>query len=49
LQSIGLFNGVALFVVWTPRGEDGEIPHLISARKAVSHEQNAWFQRYRRH
>jgi len=21
LQSVGVFNGVALFVVWTPRGE----------------------------
>jgi len=48
LQSIGLFNGVVLFVVWTPRGEHGDIPHLISARKAVSHEEKAWFQRYRK-
>lgn len=47
-QSIGLFNGVVLFVVWTPRGEHGDIPHLISARKAVTHEQEAWFQRYRK-
>jgi uncharacterized DUF497 family protein len=31
-QSIGMFNGVGLFVVWTPRGEDGNSPHLISAR-----------------
>jgi len=50
LQSIGLCNGVVLFVAWTPRGKDGgidhDIPHLISARKAVSHEQKAWFQRY---
>jgi len=49
LQSIGVFNGVALFVVWTPRGEEGDTPHLISARKAVSHEEKAWFQRYRKH
>jgi len=48
LQSLGLFNGVVLFVVWTPRGEDGDIPHLISARKAVSHEERAWFARYRK-
>lgn len=47
-QSIGLFHGVVLFVVWTPRGEHGDIPHLISARKAVAHEQKAWFQRYRK-
>lgn len=47
-QSIGVFNGVALFVVWTPRGEHGDIPHLISARKAVKHEQQAWGRRYRR-
>ncbi len=38
LQSVGVFNGVALFVVWTPRGEDGDMAHLISARKAVHHE-----------
>jgi len=48
LQSLGLFNGVVLFVVWTPRGEHGDIPHLISARKAVFHETTAWFQRYRK-
>lgn len=48
-QSIGVFNGVALFVVWTPRGENGDIPHIISARKALRHERQAWFQRYRKH
>jgi len=48
LQSVGLLNGVVLFVVWTPRGEHGDIPHLVSARKAVSHEEKAWFQRYRK-
>ena len=41
-QSIGMFNGVA----WTPRGDEGDIPHLISVRKAESHEEQAWFQRY---
>jgi len=46
LHSLGWFKGVVLFVVWTPRGEDGDIPHLISARKAVSHEEKAWFERY---
>jgi len=48
-QSIGVFNGVALFVVWTPRGKFGDTPHLISARKAQSHEEKAWYQRYRKH
>ncbi len=47
-QSIGVINGVLLFVVWTPRGVTGDQPHLISARKAVSHEQRAWSQRYRK-
>jgi uncharacterized DUF497 family protein len=28
LQSIGVFNAAPLFVVWTPRGEDGETAHL---------------------
>lgn len=44
-QSVGIFKGVPLFVVWTPRDEDDE-PHLISARKAVSHEEQAWIKRY---
>lgn len=43
-QSIGLLNGVALFVAWTPRGADE--PHLISARKASTHERKAWNERY---
>lgn len=46
LQSVGLINGVALFVVWTPRGENGDTPHIISARKAVSHEEQAWSHRF---
>ena len=29
LQSVGMFNRIALVVVWTPRGDDGEIAHLI--------------------
>lgn len=41
-QSIGLVNGVVLFVVWTPRGKEGDIPHLISARKAETHEEKNW-------
>jgi uncharacterized DUF497 family protein len=47
-QSIGVIYGVAFFVVWTPRGKTGDEPHLISARKAVSHEERAWSQRYRK-
>ena len=47
-QSIGVINGVALFVVWTPRGKTGDDPHLISARKAVNHEKNAWSRRYKK-
>ena len=48
LQSVGVFNGVPLFVVWTPRGEEGDIPHLISARKAENHELKAWQSRYQK-
>jgi uncharacterized DUF497 family protein len=47
-QSIGVIFGVALFVVWTPRGKAGDEPHLISARRAVGHEERAWSQRYRK-
>lgn len=39
-QSVGWHEGTLLFVVWTP-GED-EWPHIISARKAVKHEREAW-------
>ena len=42
------FNGVALFVVWTPRGEEGERAHLISARKAENHEYKTWQSRYQK-
>jgi len=45
-QSIGMLNGLALFVAWTPRGEQGDQPHLISARKATRHEEQAWSKRY---
>lgn len=48
-QSIGQFNGVVLFLVWTPRGESGEIPHIISARKAEKNESKIWQQRYQKH
>lgn len=39
-QSIGWQTGQMLFVVWTP--SKGEWPHIISARKAVKHEREAW-------
>jgi len=47
-QSVGMFNGVALFVAWTPRGDEGDIPHLISARKAENHEEKNWARYYRK-
>lgn len=47
-QSIGVFNGVPLFVVWTPRGEEGDVPHIISARKAENHEEKSWARYYRK-
>ena len=47
-QSVGILNGVALFVVWTPRGADGDIPHIISARKAENHEEKSWARRYQK-
>ena len=47
-QSVGLCNGVLLFVVWTPRGEQSDIPHLISARKAEHHEAKTWARHYRK-
>ena len=48
LQSVSVFNGVALFVVWTPRGDEGNIAHLISARKAQNHEYQAWRSRFKK-
>jgi uncharacterized DUF497 family protein len=47
-QSIGEFKGVTLFVVWTPRGENGDTAHLISARKAENHEYKTWHSRYQK-
>ena len=41
-QSIGMTSGVVVFVVWTPRGDDGENAHLISARKAERYEEKIW-------
>lgn len=47
-RSIGLVQGVPLFVVWTPR-DGGNAAHLISARKAEKHEYKAWFAYVSRH
>lgn len=45
LQSIGYLHNVALFIVWTPRADVISAivcAHIISARKANSHERKAW-------
>ena len=47
-QSVGVLEGVPLFVGWAARGGDDE-PHVISARKAVKHEEQAWHRRYERY
>ena len=47
-QSVGVSNGVVLYVVWTPRGMDVSTPHLISARKAEKHETKKWQSRYQK-
>jgi uncharacterized DUF497 family protein len=41
LQTLGLFYGVVVFVVWVDRAE---APHLISARKAKKHEEQRFWQ-----
>lgn len=48
-QSVGYIQGIAVFVVWTPRGDDDEVAHLISARKAEKHEEKAWLARFGKH
>jgi uncharacterized DUF497 family protein len=45
LQTLGLWNGVVVFVVHTPRGEDD---HIISIRKADKHEERSYW-RYAPH
>ena len=40
-QTLGLWHGVVVFVVHTPRGEDD---HIISIRKAEKHEQRIYWQ-----
>ena len=43
LQTLGLWNGVVVFVVHTPRGEDD---HIISIRKADRHEERIYWAHY---
>ncbi|MGH8458246.1 MAG: BrnT family toxin, partial [Nevskiales bacterium] len=42
-QSLGMLNGVVVFVAWTLRGET---LHAISCRKANEHERKAYFSQY---
>lgn len=42
LQSLGLWLGRAVFLVWTPRGDD--TAHLISCRYANRQETDDYFQ-----
>ncbi|MBE0549893.1 MAG: BrnT family toxin [Rubrivivax sp.] len=42
LQSLGMWLGRVVFLVWTPRGEDAA--HLISCRYADRKEANEYFQ-----
>lgn len=41
LQSLGLFYGVVVFLVWVDRPA---APHLISVRKAKRHEERRYWQ-----
>jgi uncharacterized DUF497 family protein len=41
LQTLGLWNGVVVFLVHTPRGEND---HIISIRKAQKHEERIYWQ-----
>ena len=42
LQSLGMWQGRVVFLVWTPRGED--TAHLISCRYADRQETDDFFQ-----
>jgi uncharacterized DUF497 family protein len=44
-QSLGVVNGECLFVAWTLRN-GGEVPHIISARRATKHETQAWYETF---
>ena len=41
LQSLGMWHGRVIFLVWTPRGDD--IAHLISCRYADRKETDDYF------
>lgn len=43
LQTLGLWNGVVVFVVHTPRGD---ADHVISIRKAEKHEERIYWKNY---
>ncbi|MES2945620.1 MAG: BrnT family toxin [Pseudomonadota bacterium] len=43
LQTLGLFNGVVVFVVHTPRSN---ADHVISIRKAEKHEQRIYWKNF---
>lgn len=42
--TVGLVQPAMLYVVYTLRGEDGEVIRLISARKANDSERRAYYQ-----
>jgi uncharacterized protein len=43
LQTLGLWNGIVVFVVHTPRDE---ADHVISIRKAEKHEERIYWKNY---
>ena len=44
LQSLGMWHGRVVFLVWTPRGDD--TAHLISCRHADRQETDAFFRAF---
>ena len=43
LQTLGLFNGVVVFIVHAPRGD---ADHIISIRKAKKHEERIYWKNF---
>ena len=43
LQTLGLMNGVVVFIVHAPRGD---VDHIISIRKAEKHEERIYWQNF---
>ena len=43
LQTLGLLNGVVVFIVHTPRGD---ADHIISIRKAEKHEERIYWKNF---